>query len=199
MLRWKVAQFFEKRWKNKMIKKLGINGYLEYLQQNARQILKFYELNPSFDGLKILEIGSGFCGIVSVVDAELKVAVDPVLIYFPHMIGQRYDAVYLPVKAEELTDTTVLYDIVFCSNTLNHVDKPKVVLGNIYELMKTKGSLYLDIHFQRMSHVHPHTFNRSKIVSLVERYFSIVQEFESSTQELFGEGNCQVWGCHARK
>jgi SAM-dependent methyltransferase len=96
--------------------------------------------------LVIMDLGSGPNGILDVMTAKRKIAVDPLMDGFRE-IGfdvERTGIEAYNLKAEEIGEKfPSQVDIVLCLNSIDHHQDPELVIKNIHKVLKTDGDLIL--------------------------------------------------------
>ncbi len=102
--------------------------------------------------VKMLEIGSGPISFLALAAEEKMcdlVAVDPLADFYRNMLkgfGYSYPVVPINGTAERLLDLfpEESFDIVYCSNALDHTKSPKACLENIYRVVRRGGMIFLE-------------------------------------------------------
>jgi len=103
--------------------------------------------------MEVWDIGCGALGGVStVINARKIVRIDP--------LGKEY-AKYYPqtnmqaIKAENLTETLAIPDLIIVTNALDHFYKPLEFLKHLSEYMKP-GAYFAHLHAINNAYTHPH-------------------------------------------
>jgi SAM-dependent methyltransferase len=116
------------------------------ISYRAKERLKFYEQTLGYKPQRILEVGAG-AGWMTKEFADLGV----------ETLGLEYDAdlvetaisIGANVQQADITnlDTSILgeYDVVFSSQTLEHIFTPPLAIANISALCKTGGIVHIDV------------------------------------------------------
>jgi SAM-dependent methyltransferase len=136
-----------------MIKEIGsklkINSSRFYLEKFARQVAE-----TTHEGAMVLDAGAGSC---------------PYKEFFKHT---KYESADFCSVDKEYADITYVcdlskipveddyYDLVFCSQTLEHVPEPKEVLKEFNRILKCGGKLYLSAPLFFAEHEIPYDFYR---------------------------------------
>lgn len=98
-----------------------------------------------FTELTLIDVGSGPEGILHVLEAKRKIAVDPLMDLFGE-IGynvQANDVEAVALSAEDLWKLSCSADIVFCLNALDHMRNLPTAAKQIIELIRPGGFLIL--------------------------------------------------------
>ena len=150
-----------------------ISRGLYRLREDAAQMLHhFFEAPSTFSGT-VVELGSGPLGYTSVIQADRKIAVEPLTDQFRKLFTLPKDVEYLKGKGEDIQLPNNCADVVFCSNVLAHVQCPEKVLQESQRILKSKGVLYFSMYFDVESTLHPFNFTRRQAKALLSKYFVV--------------------------
>jgi len=191
LLRWKTAQYFEKRWWNRYLKK---KDHAEYLQWKQNYWLVFLQeisewVTPSHEH-KYLDMGCGPAGIFMVLPGEVT-AVDPLLekykIHLSHFKPDTFqNATFYSVSAEDFVCSEP-FDVVFSLNVINHVADIGKALKTLHTCCKPGGKLVIsvDAHnfiflryvfsFLHFDILHPHQLTLNEYRQLLESKGFVIQ------------------------
>jgi SAM-dependent methyltransferase len=134
--RWEKAQAAEKKfWKE--------HSYETPSFAEDLQLLKKHNINT--ENMKVLEIGGGATGIVNVLKGE-RYAVDPLMDFFLDKYQLPKGIQHLKGKGEDLPFKDKFFDIVFCLNTLDHADKPMLILNESNRCLKDGGIFFMTLN-----------------------------------------------------
>jgi SAM-dependent methyltransferase len=99
-----------------------------------------------FDGKVVLDVGPGPLGFPDACPARLSIGVEPLAErYREHgLLLEDSPAVYLSVGAESVPLVSHCVDVVVARNSLDHVDDPAAVLGEVQRLLRPGGTLILN-------------------------------------------------------
>lgn len=131
------------------MRKLRINSSRYYLEQFARSAAD--SLSP---GAMILDAGAGDC---------------PYKYLFTQMnyesadfceIEKQYGEITYVCDLREIPVNDCRYDLVFCSQTLEHLPEPQGVLQEFYRILKPDGKLWLTAPLFYEEHEIPHDYYR---------------------------------------
>ncbi len=190
-LRWKTAQYFEKKWWKNY---LGGKEPGDYLQWKSEYWIKF--LNEISDWVKpnqkqhFLDMGCGPAGIFMVLPGKVTAA-DPLLeaykTQFPHFKPESFKNVtFCSSRAEEFVCTDP-FDIIFSLNVINHVSDIRQSVHTLYTCCKTGGSLVLsaDAHnfnflrtlfrYLHIDILHPYQLTLDEYKKLLENEGFVIQ------------------------
>ncbi len=132
-----------------------------------------------FDGKVVVDIGPGCVGFPDACPAKRSFGVDPLAeAYREAGLLLESEAVYLDVPAEDIPLLSGTVDVVVCRNSLDHVDRPTTVLGEIHRLLRTGGELILNVDLDHpASPTEPHEISRESLRSWLAD-FEILREQE---------------------
>ena len=126
-----------------------LNSSREYLADFAQQAAK--AVSP---GARVLDAGAGDC---------------PYRSYFSHtnydtadfcQVDKAYGRITFICNLASIPVTSETYDLIFCSQTLEHVPDPKQVLAELYRVLKPGGQLWLSAPLFFAEHEAPYDFYR---------------------------------------
>lgn len=131
-----------------------------------------------FSKLKIIDIGSGPEGILHVINAACKVALDPLMDEYEKM-GYAIDANgVLPYSAmaEHAAFGRISYDCAICMNALDHMKNPQIAIQSIAEILRDGGQLLLTTDLrtdQQLDCYHKLPLKQIEVESYLAQYFTI--------------------------
>lgn len=139
--------------------------YWVYALQDRNKLKQFYEkvLNlwgiteRNFPTETIVDIGSGPAGLLTVINANRRIAVDPLPLSTVEPGIERLD--HCGEKIGLLNNTA---DRVFICNVIQHVKSPPAVLNEAFRILKPDGKLYICEQLDtKPDFCHPHTLTES--------------------------------------
>ena len=132
-----------------------------------------------FAGKTVLDIGPGCVGFPDAVPAARSFGVDPIAEdYREAGLLLESEAIYLHTPAERIPLLSGTIDVVVCRNSLDHVDKPTVVLDEIHRLLRPGGTLILNVDLDHpASPTEPHEISAGRLRGWLAN-FKIVREDE---------------------
>lgn len=173
--RWKKAQNAERKfWEDHSNEQQGYYQQLEILKKNKIKT----------KDRKILEIGSGAFGILNVIKEGHKYAIDPLMNFFMQKFNLPRKIKRFQGRGEELPFQKSFFDIIFCVNTLDHVDNPEKVLQEAQRCLKKNKPFFLTLNCYSPQIValrkfseeigagdicHPHNYSITGIKKLLEK------------------------------
>lgn len=190
-LRWELAQKYEYNW----WKKREDVVYEDYYKKSADEIKTYYcENNELTEDTRILEIGSGACGILTfLTESQERYAIDPLETFYStvHAFAEMRDQSvrYYAAKGESVPFENDMFDLVIVDNVLDHCENPIKVIAEIKRVLKPAGSIYfrqntysfygkflrLIMELFLIDRGHPYTFLKRDIKSLFNQFgFKII-------------------------
>lgn len=155
--------------------------------QDQRLILKYWKKYLYFNKLnemckfdnhkKFLDIGCGISTVLHCISSN-SFGLDP--------LADEYNKVYNYPKriklkrgfAEKIPFKNNSFDIIFCTNTLDHTSDPEKSLKEIQRILKKLGFFILTVETfnqpKPRDPAHPHSFSESTLKSLIKPYFKII-------------------------
>lgn len=134
---------------------------------------------------KILDVGCGIASVLHFLDEGEKHAIDPLAQQYKKIYRYPDDIHLQTGMGENLPYPNRYFDIVFCTNVLDHVSQPKRVVEEMNRVLGDRGYLVLtvDIHntFHRESRSphHPHDLTEKNVHTLLEHLFEVIFKRET--------------------
>jgi ubiquinone/menaquinone biosynthesis C-methylase UbiE len=195
-IRWWMAHEHHVKYKLGMLSKLGEEKYYALYDENARHLLKRFNISTDQSGKTIIDVGAGIRGILGIIDAEKKIIVDPSLNEVAPHLNLPRDIVYLSHKAEDIPLPNDYADIIVCTNALNHVEDPEKALFEIFRILKNDGLFLFETYIQPYDPGHPHIYSEAKIKKMLQFCFKKIRTYSlpPMEHEVTGEKVKQRWG-----
>jgi ubiquinone/menaquinone biosynthesis C-methylase UbiE len=128
------------------------------------------------EGREILDVGCGIATVLRVMQAKRKVAVDPLLKYYcklwPDWDG--IECVTSPMETLPFADAS--FDVVCCTNALDHVTSPERGIAEMTRVLRPGGHILLTVEvFPEASQgtredEHPFSFDEPAVVELLKEH-----------------------------
>lgn len=129
---------------------------------------------------KILDVGSGVVSALNLIcnyPGEYY-GIDPLMDDYRNLYPLSSRVNWISSKGEIIPFDESFFDTVICSNVLDHVEKPNIVMQEIARVLKSSGKLLLTVDVFKEKVVrdaaHPHCFMEKDIINLLENQFSIL-------------------------
>ncbi len=131
---------------------------------------------------KILDVGCGISTVLHFIDGE-KYGIDPLADVYKKLYKYPKEIHVQKAFGENIPFPDEYFDIVFCSNVIDHVTDPVKTIDEIKRVLKTSGYFVLTVEIFRekvkRNPAHPHCFTKKDIYSLLKSKFKIKFEEES--------------------
>ena len=161
------------------------NNYYRNVIEDDCIILRDFFVQD-FTESAIMDVGSGPEGILHVLKAKFKLAVDPLMSTY---IKQGYhvganNVWWLTDAAEDFYPYTVpgnpvFFDYALCLNALDHMKDPAMAIGNIAKFLNPGGELLLitDLRIaELLDPYHQLVVTEANVLSWLQPYFEIVEK-----------------------
>ena len=172
----KMAELrFQKKWSqfqwSDVLGKLKEYWYSYRYMDEIQNILQFDE------NKKILDVG---CGVVSILNLlpGIRYGIDPLLEQYRRLYPLDNDIKWVTGCGENMPFDNSSFDIVFCSNVLDHTDNPALAISEINRVLKSKGMLVLTVDMftetRKRDHAHPYCLGKGDLERLLDNSFNIL-------------------------
>jgi 2-polyprenyl-3-methyl-5-hydroxy-6-metoxy-1,4-benzoquinol methylase len=173
-LRWKIAQFAERKWWQFYLKNKNVSNYLVWKKNYWQSLVS--KLNLHIGELdSILDAGCGPAGMFMHFQKNTCVAFDPLINTYEKDLEHFKKSMYSNVQFEEAGlenfKSKQTFDFVFCMNAINHVQHIDLAYNNLVASVKKGGTLVISIDAHNFSFfrklfallpgdiLHPHQYN----------------------------------------
>ena len=159
-------------------------GNTEQIARNdyyTSYIFPQFFFNTSLADKVLVDVGSGPEGILHVLEAKRKVAIDPLMKQFREMgyPVNSGDVETYCMPGEDLDVLDFLADVAFCLNALDHAKDPGRVLDHIHNLLVPGGKLLLVVDMRE--------------VKDLDVYHKLSLDHRSLRNELSGYSDVDQW------
>ncbi|OGL47141.1 MAG: hypothetical protein A2W05_03555 [Candidatus Schekmanbacteria bacterium RBG_16_38_10] len=131
-------------------------------------------------GKRILDVGCGVMSFMNLIcsnEGEFF-GIDPLMDDYKSLYTTDSRVKWLQSKGERLPFDSNYFDVVVCSNVLDHVEKPNIVMQEISRVLKSSGRLLLTVDIFKEKVVrdaaHPHCFMEKDVNDLLKNNFEIL-------------------------
>jgi 2-polyprenyl-3-methyl-5-hydroxy-6-metoxy-1,4-benzoquinol methylase len=191
-LRWKVAQFAERRWWKRYLSGKDVESYLKWKRDYWTKLnLTCQHYIQIKAGQRILDAGCGPAGMFMILPENKVVAIDPLLDVYEldlnHFKKSNYPWVEFRNIGIEEFKTDDGFDVVYCMNAINHVRDIGIGFDRLTEAIKNAGYIVvsIDAHthslFKRLFRLlpgdilHPHQYDLNEYQQmLTSRGFTLM-------------------------
>jgi len=170
---------FQSRWAEeyRTDQEVALRYWKEY------RCLEEIESRVTFDpSTRVLDVGCGLCTVLRFLAGE-KYGLDPNADAYLELCEFPDDIRLLRGVGERIPFAGGFFDVVFCSNVLDHVSRPRRVVEEIHRVLRPGGHFVLtvELHEERLVRdaAHPHAFGEPEVIGLVEGPFTIALRHRS--------------------
>lgn len=167
-------------------------AWVDKFKENKDKVLEYWRKYRYLDEVrkickftpetKVLDVGCGISTVLHYVEGE-KYGIDPLADEYLGMYEYPAGISIQKGVGEDIPFPDDFFDVVFCSNVLDHTGDPCRVISEVARVLKDGGYFILTVHifdsnFKR-DPAHPHTFAKENVLSLISDDFQISFERES--------------------
>jgi ubiquinone/menaquinone biosynthesis C-methylase UbiE len=174
-----VELYFQQKWVKEFI--LHKDKVLEYWKK-YRYLDEIKRVCEIDDNKKILDVGCGISTVLLFINGE-RYGVDPLANEYVKLYKYPENITIKHGSGEDIPFQDHFFDIVFCSNALDHTSNPHKTINEIYRVLKDKGFFVLTIESFKFEGsrdlAHPHSFTKDHLDSLLGKQFQTVYQNKS--------------------
>lgn len=169
-----VELYFQQKWAKEFA--LYKDKVFEYWKKYRclDEIKRVCEIN---DDKKILDIGCGISTVLHFINGE-RYGIDPLANEYLKLYKYPKDITIKYGFGEDISFQDQFFDIIFCSNALDHTVNPHKTISEIYRVLKDNGFFVLTVEFFETEGsrdlAHPHNFTNDHLHSLLGKKFLTV-------------------------
>ncbi|MDQ7830063.1 MAG: methyltransferase domain-containing protein [Armatimonadota bacterium] len=125
---------------------------------------------------RILDVGCGISTVLHFIEGH-RYGVDPLVHLYRTMYTYPPEIILCAGQGEALPFQDASFDVVFCSNVLDHVTSPKRTVAEMARVLRPGGYLVLTVEVferpRRRDTAHPYSFTASEVRRLLHGRFEI--------------------------
>lgn len=162
-------------------------AWVKIFKENKRKVLEHWVRYRYLEEIKrvcevtsdtkVLDVGCGISSVLHFVEGE-RFGIDPLAAEYLKMYQYPAGISVKKGVGEKIPFSAGFFDVVFCSNVLDHTDNPSEVISEIARVLKNDGNFILTVSIFDQSlkrdWAHPHTFTEEDVLSLISGNFQIV-------------------------
>ncbi|MBP6455183.1 MAG: class I SAM-dependent methyltransferase [Chitinophagaceae bacterium] len=184
-LRWKIAQWAERKWWQIYLKNKKTSDYATWKIDYWTNFLEQCKPEISIqENHQILDAGCGPAGLFIALPNHQVTALDPLLDSYekdlPHFKKSNYPNTTFITSSLEDFDLKNKFDVIFCLNAINHVSDISLAFDKLFQSTKpgAKMAISIDAHkktflkkiFQALPGdvLHPHQFDLKDYCTMIE-------------------------------
>jgi ubiquinone/menaquinone biosynthesis C-methylase UbiE len=130
---------------------------------------------------KVLDVGCGIASVLNIIEGS-RYGIDPLAEEYKKMYSYPEEIIILKGHGEKIPFSDQEFDVVFCSNVLDHVTCPEKVVAEINRVLKPKGYFNLIVEIfdykTERNPAHPHCFIKSEVNALLSGMFDTIFDHE---------------------
>jgi len=157
------------------------HGVLEYWEK-YRYLADIQAICKITENSKVLDVGCGVCTVLHYIKG-CKFGIDPLANELLKMYTYPDDMNIRKGFGEDIPFPDRYFDVVFCSNALDHMEEPQKAATEIHRVLKPYGYFVVTIEiFEKKTSrdpAHPHSLTKKDVYSLLEGKFDTRFEKES--------------------
>jgi SAM-dependent methyltransferase len=161
----------------------GLGNSLAAAREFIRKILRRAGFGRSSRPMAALDVGGGLTSVLRIIPANRKVVVDICVDAMREaglQLPTQIEFVNAPAESLPFPDRTFTH--VFCSNALDHFEDPVAALTEIRRVLGPDGFCIIAVDVLPTDKgarnlLHPHSFTREKLESLLSGHFSILDSY----------------------
>ena len=171
---------FQKEWAERFKLQSVRNKCLEYWRTHRYldDIIRIVQPN---ERTRTLDVGCGISSVLHFLPGQ-KHGIDPLADVYRAFYSYPDDVNVTKGYAESLSFEDNAFDVVFCSNVLDHVERPEAAVGEIMRVLGPKGYMILTVECfdksRRRDPAHPHSLTLEKVKRLLSNWEIV---FEASS------------------
>ena len=166
--KYEIELAFQKQWVDEFTR--SKQKVLEYWKK-YRYLDDIERICEISDSSNILDIGCGICSVLHYVKGR-RVGIDPLADEYEKIYTYPKDITIIKGVGEKLPFPKEYFDIVFCSNVLDHVTDPERTLEKVCRVLKTDGYFVLTVEVfnkkTKRDPAHPGCFTEKDVFSFLK-------------------------------
>jgi SAM-dependent methyltransferase len=136
---------------------------------------------------KVLDVGCGISTVLHFVPGE-RYGIDPLAEEYREIYSYPEGIELVPALSESIPFDEGFFDVVFCTNVLDHVDDPDKTVAEVLRVLKPGGYFVLTVEVfpKKITRdpAHPHLFREEDARALVKDRFDVVMEKSAPMMDL---------------
>lgn len=147
---------------------------------------------------RVLDVGCGISSVLHYIPGD-RYGIDPLAEEYQKLYSYPAEIKIQKASGENLPFADEFFDVVFCSNVLDHIDDPGKTIEQVVRVLRPKGYFILTVEIFTQKHkrdaAHPHSLLKNEVEQLISGRFEKLAEYESPWIGLqkYVKGDCQYW------
>ena len=161
-------------------------------KRNKEKVLEYWKRYRYFNEInglcgftentRILDVGCGISTVLHFVKGK-KYGIDPLANEYKRLYDFPRDIEIIQASGEKIPFASKYFEVVFCSNALDHVTSAEKAVSEIHRVLAEGGFFVLTVElFQERverNAAHPYSLRREDLFDLLKNKFKVVFEKES--------------------
>lgn len=146
--RWKIAQYFERKWWQNYLKKKDSVKYLQWKKEYWVDLLSLFNYKLDDIDYPVLDVGCGPAGIFTILTRGKVVGVDPLIgtyIKDGFLNPEHFPEVSFKSIPFENYQPREKFHTIFCLNAINHFEKIDYSFKKLSQICAPGGTLLISI------------------------------------------------------
>ncbi len=180
----KLFWIVKNRYTNKYYAELAFQvEWVKTFKQNKDKVLECWKEYRSLDDIlkicnfkektRVLDVGCGISTVLHYIPGE-RYGIDPLADYYNKIYKYPKGITVMKGFGENIPFPDSFFDVVFCSNALDHVSNPVKTVSEIHRVLKNSGLFVLIVEtFDRpvsRDLAHPHNFTKRDVLKMVNAF-----------------------------
>lgn len=149
-VRWKIAQWAERKWWKNYLKNKNVQDYLLWKKNYWEHFLQSIQLENSIQAHhSVVDLGCGPAGIFMLFNSKNTTALDPLIDNYQkdleHFDKKNYPEIEFINSDIEAYKPEKKFDFIFCINAINHVDSIEKGFLSLTACAHEKSTLIISI------------------------------------------------------
>ena len=164
-------------------------GWAKEFKENKSKVLEYWKKYRYLDEInnickiddnnRVLDIGCGISTVLHYIKGE-RFGIDPLADEYFKLYNYPEGIKIQKGFGENISFSSQFFDVVFCSNVLDHTTDPQKTVDEIFRVLKNGGYFVLTVEVfeskKQRDLAHPHCFTKEDIFSLIGTKFVIIFE-----------------------
>ena len=170
-----TKQAWELEWQREWVRLFsqpGVKQKVNAYWREFRHLDEVLQLVGADSNSKVLDVGCGISTVLHFLEGE-RTGIDPLADYYRQIYSYPPGVSVVAGSGEQLPFPDGHFNLVFCSNCIDHTTSPSQVIGEIERVLAPQGCLLLTCEvFERRggprNEAHPHTMTVAALDELVK-------------------------------
>lgn len=151
------------------------------------------------ENIDVLDIGCGISTVLHWLPGR-RIGIDPLALHYRQIYSYPKDVEIQKASGENLPFQNETFDVIFCSNCIDHMESPKMAISEVMRVLRPNGHYILtcetfaeDKGFRNEGH--PHSMTTKKLKTFLKE-FELIKHWQS---EWYGLRNFVLGGAPTKQ